>query len=116
MTSHARWSAGRQSWTFPHFEHDYEFVALRHETDYPMNEGRLVSSKGLDIAMDRFAEHFEEYQVPYSNAAPMPTKGRGQLLRRPAGAMEPERRSRGGRGRSSLPARRELRGPAATLT
>jgi coenzyme F420-reducing hydrogenase alpha subunit len=60
-----RWTAGLD---FPHFEHDYEFVALRHETEYPMNEGRVVSSRGLDIPMSAFAEHFEEYQVPYSNA------------------------------------------------
>ena len=69
-----RWTA---SLDFPPFEHDYEFVALRHETDYPMNEGRLVSSRGLDIAMDRFAEHFEEYQVPYSNALQCRRKGGG---------------------------------------
>jgi len=60
-----RWTAGLD---FPLREHDYEFVALRHEMDYPMNEGRLVSSRGLDLAMDEFPEQFEEYQVPYSNA------------------------------------------------
>jgi coenzyme F420-reducing hydrogenase alpha subunit len=43
-------------------------VALRHPDEYPMNEGRLVSSRGLDIAAEQYAEHFEEYQVPYSNA------------------------------------------------
>jgi sulfhydrogenase subunit alpha len=60
-----RWAAGLD---FPPVEQDYEFVALRHETEYPMNEGRLVSSRGLNIAMSEFADHFEEYQVPYSNA------------------------------------------------
>jgi coenzyme F420-reducing hydrogenase alpha subunit len=60
-----RWTA---SLDCPPLEHNYEFVALSHETDYPMNEGRLVSSRGLDITMDQFPEHFEEYQVPYSNA------------------------------------------------
>ena len=42
-----------------------------------MNEGRLVSSRGLDIAMDQFAEQFEEYQVPYSNALQCRRKGGG---------------------------------------
>jgi len=69
-----RWTAGLD---FPPFEHDYEFVALRHESVYPMNEGRLVSSRGLDIPMDEFAEHFAEYQVPYSNALQCRRKGGG---------------------------------------
>ena len=69
-----RWTAGLE---FPPFEHDYEFVAMRHESDYPMNEGRLVSSHGLDIALGEFAEHFEEYQVPYSNALQCRHKGGG---------------------------------------
>ena len=69
-----RWTA---SLDFPPFEHDYEFVALRHESEYPMNEGRLVSNRGLDIAMDEFPDHFEEYQVPYSNALQCRRKGGG---------------------------------------
>ena len=75
--SPATWFAGRPSLDFPPFEHDYEFVALRHETEYPMNEGRLVSNRGLDIAMDEFPEQFEEYQVPYSNALQCRRKGGG---------------------------------------
>ena len=60
-----RWSA---TLSFPDFEDDYEFVALRHPDEYPMNEGRLVSSRGLDIASEEYPDHFEEYQVPHSNA------------------------------------------------
>ncbi len=60
-----RWVAG---FSFPDFSGDYEFVALRHADEYPMNEGRLVSSKGLDVAQEEYADHFEEYQVPHSNA------------------------------------------------
>ncbi len=43
-------------------------VALRHEREYPMNEGRLVSDTGLDIAIDEFASHITEHQVPHSTA------------------------------------------------
>ena len=43
-------------------------VALRHESEYPMNEGRLVSDAGLDIAIDEFAQHIIEHQVPHSTA------------------------------------------------
>jgi len=60
-----RWSA---TLPFPDFAGDYEFVALRHANEYPMNEGRLVSSRGLDIAAEEYPSHFEEYQVPHSNA------------------------------------------------
>ena len=38
------------TFSFPDFERDYEFVALKNSDDYPMNDGRLVSNKGLDIA------------------------------------------------------------------
>ena len=60
-----RWAA---TLPFPDFTVDYEFVALRHADEYPMNEGRLVSSCGLDIAPEEYPSHFEEYQVPHSNA------------------------------------------------
>ena len=60
-----RWVAG---FDFPDFEQDYEFVALRHATEYPFNEGRLVSSRGLDIGVNEFEDHFREEHVPHSNA------------------------------------------------
>ena len=43
---------------FPDFEQDYEFVALAHPDEYPFNEGRLVSNKGLDIEVADYEEHF----------------------------------------------------------
>jgi sulfhydrogenase subunit alpha len=62
---------------FPSFSRDYELVALRHPTEYPMLEGRLVSTKGLDIDVHEFAEHVEEHQVSYSTALHARIKGRG---------------------------------------
>jgi coenzyme F420-reducing hydrogenase alpha subunit len=61
----------------PDFEQDYEFVALRHPTEYPFNEGRLVSNKGLDIAIRDYDEHFVEEHVAHSNALHSVFKGRG---------------------------------------
>jgi coenzyme F420-reducing hydrogenase alpha subunit len=52
----------------PEFKRDYEFVALRHPEEYPFNEGRLVSSKGLDIAVRDYEQHFVEEHVAHSNA------------------------------------------------
>lgn len=62
---------------FPDFERAYEFVALRHEKEYPMNEGRIVSSAGLDIDVVDYEAHFEERQVPHSTALHSAIRGRG---------------------------------------
>ena len=59
---------------------DLELVALRHPDEYPMNEGRLVSSAGLDAAPGAFAECFEESQVPHSTALHCRRRGRGTYL------------------------------------
>lgn len=65
---------------FPDFERDYEFVALRHPSDYPFNEGRLVSDRGLNIAARDFDEHFREEQVERSNALHCALVERGAYL------------------------------------
>ena len=72
-----RWVAG---FPFPDFERDYEFVALRHPEEYPFNEGRLVSSAGLDIDISDFDRQFEERQVPHSTALHAGIRGRGAYL------------------------------------
>lgn len=56
---------------------DVEFVALRHPDEYPMNEGRLASSKGIDAPQEAFDDFFDERQVPHSNALHCEVKGRG---------------------------------------
>jgi len=53
---------------FPDFEQDYEFVSLSHPEEYPFNEGRLVSNKGLDIDVSEYEDHFVERHVQHSNA------------------------------------------------
>lgn len=60
-----RWTAGFE---FPAFAPDYEFVSLSHPDEYPFNEGRIVSSKGLNIAVREFNDHIHEQHVPHSNA------------------------------------------------
>jgi coenzyme F420-reducing hydrogenase alpha subunit len=70
------------AWTgtldFPDFEQDYTFVSLRHPDEYPMNEGRVVTSKGLDIDVSAFEDHFEERHVERSNALHCVTKADGR--------------------------------------
>ncbi len=72
-----RWAAG---FPFPEFSRDYEFVALRHADEYPMNEGRIVSSAGLDIAAADYQSEFLERQVRYSTALHSQLKRRGAYL------------------------------------
>jgi coenzyme F420-reducing hydrogenase alpha subunit len=60
-----RWTS---QFSFPDFKSDYEFVSLSHPDEYPFNEGRIVSGKGLDIRADEFDIYFEEKQVEHSNA------------------------------------------------
>jgi sulfhydrogenase subunit alpha len=62
---------------FPDFEQDYVFVALRHPEEYPFNEGRLVSNRGLDISIDRYDEYFTEEHVQHSNALHSTLKNTG---------------------------------------
>lgn len=65
---------------FPNVEEDYEFVSLRHPDEYPMNEGEVVSSRGLRIPVARFEEEFEEHQVQHSNALHSIRTGGGSYL------------------------------------
>ncbi|WP_166267523.1 Ni/Fe hydrogenase subunit alpha [Marinobacter caseinilyticus] len=60
-----RWVAG---FDFPECDRGYQFVALRHPDEYPMNEGRIVSNRGLDIAAGDYNHHFVESQVRHSTA------------------------------------------------
>jgi coenzyme F420-reducing hydrogenase alpha subunit len=72
-----RWVA---AFTFPQFERDYEFVALRHPDEYPFNEGRLVSNRDIDIDIADYETQFEERQVAHSTALHSVVKRRGAYL------------------------------------
>ncbi len=61
----ARWVA---TFEFPEHERDYTFVTLRHPSEYPLNEGRIVSNRGLDISPAEYDAHFEEMHVSHSTA------------------------------------------------
>jgi sulfhydrogenase subunit alpha len=60
-----RWAAG---FPFPDIVRGYDFVALRHPDEYPMNAGTIVSSAGLAIAAADYETEFIERQVPHSTA------------------------------------------------
>jgi sulfhydrogenase subunit alpha len=75
-----RWVAG---FDFPDFEQDYEFVALRHPTQYPILAGRLASSRGLDAEVAAFEEHVAEHHVPHSTALHASLDGRSPYFAGP---------------------------------
>ncbi len=62
---------------FPDFEQDYEYVALSHPEEYALNEGRIVSNRGLDIDAAEFEEHSVEQHVKHSNALHSVMRERG---------------------------------------
>lgn len=68
------------NFSFPDFEKDYEFVALSHPEEYPFNEGRLISNKGLDIDVRQYDDHFIEEHVPHTNALHSILKKRGEYF------------------------------------
>ena len=84
--------AGRRSFDFPDCTRDYEFVSLRHPDEYPLNEGRIVSNRGLDIAARDYDAHFEEIHVAHSTALQSRMRGRRHLPRRPARPLQPQLR------------------------
>jgi coenzyme F420-reducing hydrogenase alpha subunit len=62
---------------FPDFEHDYEFVSVCHPDEYPFNEGRIVSNRGLDMAPQQYEDHFVEEHVEHSTALHSVLRDRG---------------------------------------
>jgi len=72
-----RWTAG---FDFPDYERDYAFVALRQPGEYAIECGRIVSSTGLDIAVDEYERHFAETHVEHSNALHSTLEGVGAYL------------------------------------
>jgi coenzyme F420-reducing hydrogenase alpha subunit len=75
-----RWAA---TFEFPNVEGDWELVSLRHPTDYPLIEGRIVSTSGVDISADEFETVFQETHVAHSNALQGSVRARGAYLTGP---------------------------------
>jgi coenzyme F420-reducing hydrogenase alpha subunit len=65
---------------FPDYDHEYELVALSQAGEYPIDRGRIVSNRGLDIAASEYEQHFDEQHVPWSNALHSTVHGRGSYL------------------------------------
>ncbi len=82
-----RWTAG---FDFPDRERDYVFVALRHAEEYPFNEGRIVSNRGLDIAASEYDETFRGNPCRALDGLALANARRRLLSRRAARPLQPE--------------------------
>jgi len=82
-----RWTAGLD---FPDLERDYELVALRSpvEGEYPIDRGRIASSRGIDVVPAEFDATFEEEHVAHSTALHARVRGRGAYLAGPLARFE----------------------------
>ena len=68
----------------PDYNREAKLVALVHPKEYPYNEGRIVSSDGVDLAVDRWDDAFEEIHVEGTNALQARTHDGGIYLLGPA--------------------------------
>jgi coenzyme F420-reducing hydrogenase alpha subunit len=67
---------------------DTEYVSLRHGAEYPLNEGRIVSNRGLDLDVATFGERIREYHVAHSTALHATlSDGRGGSVHYQAGPL-----------------------------
>ncbi len=64
----------------PDFSWDCEHVALRGDDEYPVNRGRLVSSRGLNLEPKDYRSSIREHQVEHSSALHSTVAGRGSFL------------------------------------
>jgi coenzyme F420-reducing hydrogenase alpha subunit len=71
------WVAG---FDCPDLETEHELVAMDDGAHYPVFGDRIVSDRGLDIAVAEFAEHTVEFQVPHSTAKHARLLSRGNYL------------------------------------
>ncbi|MGZ4193954.1 MAG: nickel-dependent hydrogenase large subunit, partial [Solirubrobacteraceae bacterium] len=75
-----RWAA---ELPFPDYVHEPELVALEDPDAYPVDRGRIVSDRGLDIAPAEFDAHIVEEHVEHSNALHARILERGAYLTGP---------------------------------
>jgi len=68
----------------PEYHREPKLVSLVHPTEYPYNHGRIRSSDGVDLPVDRWDDAFEEIHVEGTNALQARTHDGGVYLLGPA--------------------------------
>ena len=65
---------------YPVVDEDYELVAIHSDERYSVNEGRLVSNRGIDIPEEEYRKVVREMQVTHSNTKRSEIIGRGTFM------------------------------------
>jgi sulfhydrogenase subunit alpha len=68
---------------FPDYEHNYEVISLKNDEEYPLNEGRIASNRGLDTTYDKYLNYIEEQHVEHSTSLHARVKERAEYLTGP---------------------------------
>lgn len=64
----------------PEFWNECEHAAIYDDSQYAVNEGRLVSNMGLNIKPEDYRKYIKEEHVPPSNALHSHVEGRGSFM------------------------------------
>ena len=60
--------------SFPELESDTEYMAIRKEGEFAINDGSIVSSRGLEVDIHEYPLYFQEKEQPYAMAKKTFTK------------------------------------------
>lgn len=71
------------TFTFPDFEQEYEFVSVKHPSEYPFNEGLVASNFGIDIPVQQYEHVFVEEHVKHSTSLHSQVRRRGAYFTGP---------------------------------
>ena len=117
--SRSRRSRITAGFDFPDYEQDYELVALDEPGEYPIDRGRIVSSRGLDIAVSGVRRALRRGARPVVERAPLAAASSAaptSAARSPASRSPPtgSRRSRARRRRRPDSSRRSATRSAAS--
>ncbi len=64
----------------PEFHSKNVYTSLKGKDIYPVNEGRLCTTSGLDISEDEYRSHFTERQLSYTNSKYSSLDGKGSFM------------------------------------
>jgi len=69
-----------KSFDYPVIEEESELVSIASDQRYAVNEGRLVSNRGMDVDEQEYRDVIVENQVSHSNAKQSRASGRGTFM------------------------------------
>lgn len=64
----------------PDYSHDFDYVSLKSDLIYPINDGQITSASGLSIVPEQYCDHFAEHPESHSTALYSLVNGRNYLV------------------------------------